>query len=137
MLDKAGLMNGSPYHHHHQVPSTCSRSAIMDLQDLPLFLHIHYILRVCPNHSLMFFIQVILSLSRSLFLQFCLPVTIFGSTSLLRVQNTGIFFSLLLATMNLLYSPSLKLLHRFYVPSMILSTFFYTPTSQKRVRISL
>ena len=59
-------MNASRYH-HHQVPSTCSRSAIMDLQDLPLFLHIHYILRVCPNHSLMFFIQVILSLSRSLF----------------------------------------------------------------------
>ena len=65
MLDKAGLMNASRYH-HHQVPSTCSRSAIMDLQDLPLFLHI-YPLWVCPNHSLMFFIQVILSLSRSLF----------------------------------------------------------------------
>ena len=41
-------------------------------------------------------------------LQFCLRVTIFGSTPLLlRVKNTGIFFSLLLSIMNLLYLPSL------------------------------
>ena len=57
----------------------------------------------------------------SSFLQFCLPVTIFGSTLLLlRVQNTGIFFSLLLVIMNLSYLPSLKILHWFYFPSMIL-----------------
>ena len=54
-----------------------------------------------------------------------------ATSLLLRVQNTGIFFSLLLVIMNLLYLPSLKLLHWFYVPSTILLTFFYTPTPQK------
>ena len=54
-------------------------------------------------------------------LQFCLPVKIFGLTSLLlRVQNIGIFFSLLLVIMTLLSLLSLKLLHWCYVRSMIL-----------------
>ena len=64
MLDKAGLMNASRYH-HHQVPSTWLAVGRLSWNPSCSALLTHP-LWVCPNHSLMFFIQVILSLSRSL-----------------------------------------------------------------------
>ena len=55
------------YYYHHQVPSTSSRSAIMDLQLFLSSTRLTHPLQVCSNHSLMFFIQVILGLPRPLF----------------------------------------------------------------------
>ena len=55
------------YHHHRQLPSTSSRSAIMDLQLFRSSALLTHPLKVCPNHSLMFVIQVTLSLNRPLF----------------------------------------------------------------------
>ena len=49
-------------------------------------------------------------------------------------QNTGIFFSLLLVIITLLYLPSLKLLRSFYVPSMILLTYFYILAIYEKVK---
>ena len=52
----------------------------------------------------------------------------------IRVQNTGIFFSLLLVMMTLLYLPSVKPLYWFYVPSMILLTCFYILATDEKVK---
>ena len=49
-------------------------------------------------------------------------------------QNTGIFFSLSLLIMTLLYLPSLKLLHWFYVPSMLLLTYLYILATDEKVK---
>ena len=110
------------------MPSTSSRSAIMDLQLFRSFALLTHPLSVCPNHSLMLFIRVTLGLPRPL-CPSILPSSKNLWIDLALITCPRSYY--LLVIMDLFYLPSLKLLDWFYVPSMILLIFLYAPTFKK------